>query len=74
MPGPRWCSPSSWLLKKRWVPLIAAAVALAISIGLNYCFVYILHKNAAWLALTTSVVTTFKFLFTSFTCDASWAA
>ncbi|MFQ7534120.1 MAG: hypothetical protein ACLRPT_02665 [Akkermansia muciniphila] len=54
--------------------LIAAAVALAISIGLNYCFVYILHKNAAWLALTTSVVTTFNFLFTSFTCDASWAA
>lgn len=38
-------------------------MALAISIGLNYCFVYILHKNAAWLALTTSVVTTFNFLF-----------
>ena len=48
---------------KRWVPLIAAAVALAISIGLNYYFVYVLHKNAAWLAFTTSVVTTFNFLF-----------
>ena len=38
-------------------------MALAISIGLNYYFVYGLHKNAAWLALTTSVVTTFNFLF-----------
>ena len=49
----------------RWLTFFtfAAAVALAISIGLNYYFVYGLHKNAAWLALTTSVVTTFNFLF-----------
>ena len=61
--GTKVVQPVFLALEKRWVPLIAAAVALAISIGLNYCFVYILHKNAAWLALTTSVVTTFNFLF-----------
>ncbi|MFR1410878.1 MAG: lipid II flippase MurJ [Akkermansia sp.] len=60
--GTKVVQPVFLALEKRWVPLIAAAVALAISIGLNYCFVYILHKNAAWLALTTSVVTTFNFL------------
>ena len=64
--GTKVVQPVFLALEKRWVPLIAAAVALAISIGLNYCFVYILHKNAAWLALTTSVVTTFNFSFTSF--------
>ncbi|WP_300801679.1 lipid II flippase MurJ, partial [uncultured Akkermansia sp.] len=61
--GTKVVQPVFLALEKRWVPLIAAAAALAISIGLNYCFVYVLHKNAAWLALTTSVVTTFNFLF-----------
>ena len=61
--GTKVVQPVFLALEKRWVPLIAAAVALAISIGLNYYFVYGLHKNAAWLALTTSVVTTFNFLF-----------
>ena len=61
--GTKVVQPVFLALEKRWVPLIAAAVALAISIGLNYYFVYVLHKNAAWLAFTTSVVTTFNFLF-----------
>ncbi|MFR4417387.1 MAG: murein biosynthesis integral membrane protein MurJ [Akkermansia sp.] len=51
--GTKVVQPVFLALEKRWVPLIAAAVALAISIGLNYYFVG-LHKNAAWLALTTS--------------------
>ncbi len=62
--GTKVVQPAFLALEKRWVPLIAAAVALCISIGLNYCFVVVLQwDNVAWLALTTSVVTTFNFLF-----------
>ncbi len=34
--GTKVVQPVFLALEKRWVPLIAAAVALAISIGLNY--------------------------------------
>lgn len=61
--GTKVVQPVFLALEKRWIPLITSATALLISIGLNYYFVFILHKNAAWLALTTSVVTTFNFLF-----------
>lgn len=61
--GTKVVQPVFLALEKRWVPLIAAAVALSVSVGLNYYFVYVLHKDAAWLALTTSVITTFNFLF-----------
>lgn len=61
--GTKVVQPAFLALEKRWVPLIASAVALSISIGLNYYFVYVLHQNASWLALTTSVVTSFNFLF-----------
>lgn len=43
--GTKVVQPVFLALEKRWVPLIAAAVALAISIGLNYYFVYGLHKK-----------------------------
>ncbi len=62
--GTKVVQPVFLALEKRWVPLIAASVALCISIGMNYYFVHIAQLgNVAWLALTTSVVTTFNFLF-----------
>ncbi len=62
--GTKVVQPVFLALEKRWVPLIAAGVALCISIGMNYYFVHIAQfGSAAWLALTTSVVTTFNFLF-----------
>ncbi len=61
--GTKVVQPVFLALEKRWVPLIAALVALAVSYSCNYTFVRILHKDASWLALTTSVITTFNFLF-----------
>lgn len=61
--GTKVVQPVFLALEKRWVPLIAALVALSLSYGCNYTFVRILHKDASWLALTTSVITTFNFLF-----------
>lgn len=61
--GTKVVQPVFLALEKRWVPLIAAVVALSISVSLNYTFVRILHKDASWLALTTSVITTLNFLF-----------
>lgn len=61
--GTKIVQPVFLALEKRWVPLIAASTALIISVSLNYTFVRILHKDASWLALTTSVITTLNFLF-----------
>ncbi len=61
--GSKVVQPLFLALEKRWVPLIVASISLCISIGLNYYFVYYLHADASWLALTTSIVTTFNFLF-----------
>ena len=61
--GTKVVQPVLLALEKKWVPLIVAAISLSISLSLNYYFVYVLHKDASWLALTTSVVTTFTFLF-----------
>lgn len=61
--GTKVVQPIFLALEKRWVPLIASLIALYISVSLNYYFVMVLHKDASWLALTTSVITTFNFLF-----------
>ncbi|WPX39881.1 murein biosynthesis integral membrane protein MurJ [Akkermansia sp. N21116] len=61
--GTKVVQPVFLALEKRWVPLMAALVALSLSYSCNYTFVRILHKDASWLALTTSVITTFNFLF-----------
>ncbi len=53
-------------LEKPLLPMIIALCALVVSVSLNYYFVYVLHGNAAWLALTTSAITTLNFLFYAF--------
>lgn len=53
-------------LEKPLLPMFIALGALVVSISLNYYFVYVLHANAPWLALTTSVMTTLNFLFYAF--------
>lgn len=59
--GTKVIQPVFLALEKRWVPLITAMISLSISVSLNYLFVRILHKEASWLALTTSVITTINF-------------
>lgn len=59
--GTKVIQPVFLALEKRWVPLITAIISLSVSISLNYLFVRILHKDASWLALTTSVITTLNF-------------
>jgi putative peptidoglycan lipid II flippase len=61
--GTKVVQPAFLALEKKWVPLIAAGIALALSYGLNFTFVRLLHKDASWLALTTSCMTSFNFLF-----------
>ncbi len=61
--GMKVLQPVFLALEKPWAPAGLALVACAISVGLNYMFVHVLHFGAQWLALTTSVVTTLNFLF-----------
>lgn len=61
--GTKVVQPVFLALEKRWVPMIAALIALSISYALNYSFVRIWHCDASWLALTTSVITTLNFTF-----------
>lgn len=62
--GMKVLQPVFLALEKPWAPAGLALVAATISITLNYCFVHVFHfTDAAWLALTTSIVTTLNFLF-----------
>ncbi|MCD8069871.1 MAG: murein biosynthesis integral membrane protein MurJ [Akkermansiaceae bacterium] len=61
--GMKVLQPVFLALEKPWAPAGLALAACALSIFLNYLFVHALHLGAPWLALTTSVITTFNFLF-----------
>ncbi len=61
--GTKVVQPVFLALEKRWVPLVVSVTTLAISVSLNYTFVMVWRKDASWLALTTSVITTLNFLF-----------
>lgn len=61
--GTKVIQPVFLALEKRWLPLIVSGLALCVSYGLNYAFVRIYHKDASWLALSTSVITTLNFLY-----------
>lgn len=61
--GIKIVQPAFIALEKKWVPLGISLIAFGISVGLNYTFVRILHKDdCSWLSLTTSVITTLNFL------------
>lgn len=59
--GIKVVQPVFMAVEKPWAPMIMAVIALGISVSLNYYFVNILHCNAAWLAITTSIITTLNF-------------
>ncbi len=61
--GMKVLQPVFLALEKPWAPAFLALVAAAISVSLNYAFVHVFQLGAAWLAITTSVVTTLNFLF-----------
>lgn len=61
--GMKVLQPIFLALEKPWAPAGLAIVAFCLSVGLNYLFVYVLHFDAPWLALTTSAVTTLNFFF-----------
>ena len=61
--GMKVLQPVFLALEKPWAPAGLALVAFCISVGCNYTFVHVLHLQATYLALTTSIVTTLNFLF-----------
>lgn len=62
--GMKVLQPVFLALEKPWAPAGLALISATISVALNYCFVHVFHfTEVAWLALTTSVVTTLNFFF-----------
>lgn len=61
--GTKVIQPVFLALEKRWIPLLVSILALCVSLSLNYTFVRIWHKDASWLALSTSIITTLNFLY-----------
>ena len=62
--GMKVLQPVFLALEKPWAPAGLALISATISVALNYCFVHVFgFTEAAWLALTTSLVTTLNFLF-----------
>ncbi len=54
--------PAFYAIDKRWFPMLVSFVSLALNIGLNYFFVFVLRWGHESLALTTSVSATVNFL------------
>lgn len=54
--------PAFYAIEKRWLPMTMSFVALALNLGFNYLFVFVLKWGHESLALTTSIVAGVNFL------------
>lgn len=54
--------PAFYAIDKRWFPMIVSLFALAINLGFNWFFVFVMRWGHASLALTTSLTATLNFL------------
>ncbi|MBC7980600.1 MAG: murein biosynthesis integral membrane protein MurJ [Armatimonadetes bacterium] len=61
--GLKVLQPAFYAIEKRWLPLVASFMALAVNIGCNYVFVFVYKWGHESLALTTSIVASLNFVF-----------
>ncbi len=54
--------PAFYAIDKRWLPMLASFVSLALNLGFNYLFVFVLGRGHEALALTTSITAGVNFL------------
>jgi putative peptidoglycan lipid II flippase len=54
--------PAFYAIDKRWFPMIVSFFALALNLGFNYFFVFVMKWGHESLALTTSITATVNFL------------
>jgi putative peptidoglycan lipid II flippase len=54
--------PAFYAIDKRWLPMIVSIFALALNLGCNWFFVFVMHWGHASLALTTSITASVNFL------------
>ncbi|HVJ47251.1 MAG TPA: lipid II flippase MurJ, partial [Luteolibacter sp.] len=54
--------PAFYAIEKRWLPMMMSFVALALYLGFNYYFVFVLKWGHESLAMTTSIVAGVNFL------------
>ena len=54
--------PAFYAIDKRWLPMMVSILALAVNIGCNWFFVFVMRWGHASLALTTSISATLNFL------------
>jgi putative peptidoglycan lipid II flippase len=60
--GLKVLQPAFYAIEKRWLPMFTSILALAINLGFNWLFVFVLRWGHASLALTTSISATLNFL------------
>lgn len=60
--GLKILQPAFYAIDKRWFPMIVSIFALALNLGFNYYFSYVLGWGHESLALTTSITAAFNFL------------
>ncbi|MFD2255964.1 murein biosynthesis integral membrane protein MurJ [Luteolibacter algae] len=61
--GLKVLQPAFYAIEKRWFPMIASFMALAVNIVCNYLFVFVFKWGHESLALTTSIVACMNFIF-----------
>jgi len=54
--------PAFYAIDKRWLPMLASFLSLALNLGFNYLFVFVLRRGHESLALTTSITAAVNFL------------
>lgn len=54
--------PAFYAIEKRWIPMLVSILALAVNIGFNWFFVFVMRWGHESLALTTSISATLNFL------------
>ncbi len=54
--------PAFYAIDKRWFPMLVSFVALALNLGFNYLFVFVLKWGHESLALTTSITASVNFI------------
>ncbi|MGL4400983.1 MAG: lipid II flippase MurJ, partial [Luteolibacter sp.] len=54
--------PAFYAIDKRWLPMLVSFLALALNLGFNYFFVFVMKWGHESLALTTSIVASVNFI------------
>lgn len=55
-------SPAFYAIDRRWTPMLVSFISIALNVGMNYLFIFVLDMGHRGLALSTAISATLNFL------------